>query len=66
MYAVETATDALAQVDALPRELLIAYAELMALLEIDPWSGAPYDQITRTATSVRNISGLRDLASSPT
>ena len=43
MYSVETEIDALNEVAALPAEALPAYAELMTLLEVAPWSGDPYN-----------------------
>ncbi|MGH3814375.1 MAG: hypothetical protein ACRDUV_18305 [Pseudonocardiaceae bacterium] len=42
MYTVETDGPAKHQVDALPAEALIAYAELRVVLETAPWSGRPY------------------------
>jgi hypothetical protein len=44
MYTVETDSDALEQVAALPAEALARYAELMALLEVAPWSGDTYNR----------------------
>lgn len=43
MYSVETEFAALDEVAALPPEALPAYAELMTLLEVAPWSGDPYN-----------------------
>jgi hypothetical protein len=43
MYSVETEVDALGEVAALPAQALPAYAELMTLLEVAPWSGDPYN-----------------------
>jgi hypothetical protein len=43
VYSVETEDDALSEIDGLPAEVLPAYAELMALLEVAPWSGDPYN-----------------------
>lgn len=39
MYRVDTDALAEPQVAALPSHALAAYAELRALLEVDPWSG---------------------------
>jgi hypothetical protein len=44
MYAVESETEALGQIEALPADVLPAYAELMSLLEIAPWSGEPFNR----------------------
>jgi hypothetical protein len=43
VYSVETEDDALGEVAALPAEVLPAYAKLMALQEVAPWSGDPYN-----------------------
>jgi hypothetical protein len=42
VYSVEWEQGAQVQAAALPREALSPLAELMALLEIAPWSGDPY------------------------
>jgi len=52
VYAVETDSDALEQVSALPDEALAWYAELIALLEVTPWSGDAYNR-QRPDTSMR-------------
>jgi hypothetical protein len=52
VYSVETEVDALSEVDALPAEALAAYAELMTLLEVAPWSGDPYN-LQRADTNMR-------------
>jgi len=44
VYSVETDVEALGQVAALPGSALPAYAELMILLEIAPWSGDAYNR----------------------
>lgn len=44
MYSVETDSDALEQLAALPDEALPIYAELMAFLEVAPWSGDAYNR----------------------
>ena len=41
MYSVATEVAALDEVAALPAQALPAYAELMTLLEVAPWSGDP-------------------------
>lgn len=43
MYSVETADQAIAQLDALPAEALPHYAELVAMLQLAPWAGRTYD-----------------------
>ena len=43
MYLLETEAVAVSEVAALPAEALSAYAELMSLLEVAPWSGSPYN-----------------------
>lgn len=43
MYSVETEAVALGEVAAVPAGVLPAYAELMTLLELAPWSGSPYN-----------------------
>jgi hypothetical protein len=50
VYSVETETAALNEVAALPPEVLPAYAELMSLLEVAPWSGDPYNCSARMRT----------------
>jgi hypothetical protein len=52
MYSVETETAAVAEVAALPAEASPAYAELMTLLEVAPWSGDPYN-VQRPDTNMR-------------
>jgi hypothetical protein len=63
MYSVETEAAALAEVAALPAEVLPAYAELMTLLQVAPWSGDPYnlqrpDANMRTHTFGEGAPGL--------
>lgn len=63
MYSVETETAAASEVAALPPEALPAYAELMSLLEVAPWSGNPYnlqraDANMRTHTFAKEGRGL--------
>jgi len=43
-YSVETDVEALDQIQAQPAQALPFYAELIALLELAPWSGDPYNQ----------------------
>jgi hypothetical protein len=43
LYSLETEVAAAREVAALPVEALPAYAELMSLLEVAPWSGDPYN-----------------------
>ncbi|WP_433717040.1 hypothetical protein ACQP2U_42540 (plasmid) [Nocardia sp. CA-084685] len=42
MYRYEIVADARAQVDGLPTEALVHYAELIAFLELTPNEGPPY------------------------
>jgi hypothetical protein len=63
VYSVETETAALDEVAALPPEALPAYAELMSLLQVTPWSGDPHnlqrpDANMRTHTFGRGAHGL--------
>jgi hypothetical protein len=52
MYSVETEVAALDEGGALPAQALGAYAELMTLLEVAPWSGDPYN-LQRPDTNMR-------------
>jgi hypothetical protein len=63
VYSVETEAAALGEVAALPAGALPAYAELMSLLELAPWSGNPYnlerpDANMRTHTFAEEGRGL--------
>jgi hypothetical protein len=40
VYIVEIDQDAILEVEALPSSALVPFAELMAVLELAPWSGA--------------------------
>lgn len=42
MYAIETDVDGVADVHGLPHGALVHYAEVLALLEVAPWSGEAY------------------------
>jgi hypothetical protein len=42
VYSVETDSDAVGEIAALPAVALVSYAELMARLEEAPWSGEVY------------------------
>lgn len=42
MYRYEIVADARAQVDGLPTDVLLHYAELISFLELTPWEGPPY------------------------
>lgn len=44
MYSVEWEQHALDQLVALPPRAFKFYAELVALLEVAPWGGDPYDR----------------------
>ena len=41
MYSVDTAGEAQDQIDALPHDALIAFAEAFTVLEVVPWNGRP-------------------------
>jgi hypothetical protein len=41
VYRVETDEQAKEQVDALPADALVSYAEARAVLEVSPWGGEP-------------------------
>lgn len=45
MYVVDIDPDAFGQVEALPVSSLAAFAELRAVLEVAPWSGAAYNRM---------------------
>jgi hypothetical protein len=59
MYSVETEIDALNEVAALPAGALPAYAELMTLLEVAPWSGDPYNLQRPDANMRTHIRSVR-------
>jgi hypothetical protein len=42
LYRVETDSEAMLQIAALPDEALSCYAEVLTVLELTPWNGAPY------------------------
>jgi hypothetical protein len=44
VYALETDAEVIDQIAALPTSALPSYAELMALLEVAPWSGESYNR----------------------
>lgn len=44
MYSVEWEQDAVSQLAALPSETLPFFAELVTVLQIEPWSGDAYDR----------------------
>jgi hypothetical protein len=52
MYSVETEAAAVNEIAELPAEALPAYAELISLLEVAPWSGNPYN-LQRPDTNMR-------------
>jgi hypothetical protein len=45
LYTVTTDDRSQQQVDALPAEVLTAFAEARTVLEIAPWNGAPYHKL---------------------
>jgi hypothetical protein len=52
VYSVETEAEAVGEIAALPTEAWPAYAELITLLEVAPWSGDPYN-LQRPDTNMR-------------
>jgi hypothetical protein len=44
VYSVETVTDAQEEIASLPATALASFAELMAMLEMAPWSGDAYSR----------------------
>lgn len=44
MYSVEWEQDAVSQLAALPSEALPFFAELVTVLQVEPWSGDAYDR----------------------
>lgn len=44
MYSVEWEQDAVRQLAALPSEALPFFAELVTVLQVEPWSGDAYDR----------------------
>jgi hypothetical protein len=50
------------QIAALPEEALRPLAELLALLEIAPWSGQPYNPANPKANMLTHAFGERGLA----
>jgi hypothetical protein len=63
VYAVEVDQDAIAEIEALPSNALPQFGELMAVLELAPWSGTSYnrerpDAAMRTMTFGANSEGL--------
>lgn len=44
MYRLEILPEVQEQLDALPKEALVACAEVLVMLEVTPWSGDPYSR----------------------
>lgn len=44
MYRVRTYEEAQATLDALPIEVLAGYVEMLDVLELTPWNGAPLNE----------------------
>jgi hypothetical protein len=44
VYSVEWEQDAVSQLAALPSEALPFFAELVTVLQVEPWSGDAYDR----------------------
>ncbi|ONI73303.1 hypothetical protein ALI144C_46180 [Actinosynnema sp. ALI-1.44] len=42
MYHIDTDPQASKQIDALPAEALESYSEILCVLQVVPWNGAPY------------------------
>lgn len=60
VYSVEVDHDALDQVAALPANALKFYAELLALLEITPWSSNVYNRQLPDASMRTHTFGAHD------
>jgi hypothetical protein len=54
VYSVETDAEVLPQIEALPAGALAAYAEVMTLLEVAPWSGDAYNRM-RPEANMRSM-----------
>lgn len=52
MYSVEWEQDAVSQLAALPSEALPFFAELVTVLQVEPWSGDAYNR-QRTDANMR-------------
>jgi hypothetical protein len=50
VYSVDIDAEVSEQVEALPPTALPAFAELMVVLELAPWSGDPFNRKYPTAT----------------
>lgn len=44
MYSIEYLPEVQEQLDALPKEALASFAEVLSMLEVTPWSGDPYSR----------------------
>lgn len=44
MYRIEPDPSVKAQVDALPHDALLGYAEVLGVMELAPWSGEPINK----------------------
>jgi hypothetical protein len=44
VYRVETYSEAMDQIAALPNEALAFYAQVLGVLELAPWNGVPYNK----------------------
>jgi hypothetical protein len=57
VYEIRTYDEVVDQIGALPREALLAYAEVLALLQVAPWSGKPYNPDKPASPTRRLIFG---------
>jgi hypothetical protein len=62
VYRYEIVADARAQVDGLPTDALVYYAELISFLELTPWEGPPYRDDNPDSGMRRMLFGQRGLA----
>jgi len=60
VYSVETVADAQDEIAALPAGALASFAELMALLEVAPWSGDAYNRRRPDANMRAHPFGIHD------
>lgn len=54
MYRVETYGEAMQQIAELPAEALAYYAQVIGVLELTPWNGAPYN-MAKPAGAMRQL-----------
>lgn len=56
-YKIDVDSLAHDQIRAMPRDLLGALAEIMAVLELAPWSGMPYNEAKPDGTMREQVFG---------